>query len=51
MLLLFLLLDPIQKFGLKIAKTENCQNWKLLELKIAKIESAKISITSKIENW
>ena len=39
LLLLFLfLLGPFQKFCLKIAKIENCQNWKLLGLKIAKIE-------------
>jgi hypothetical protein len=38
MLFLFLL-EPIQKFCLKIAKIEHCQNWNLLELKIAKIES------------
>ena len=33
------LLGSIQKFCLKIAKIENCQNWKLLGLKIAKIAS------------
>ena len=43
LLLLFFLLDPIQKFCLKIAKTENCQTWKLLDLKAAKIESC--------QNW
>ena len=39
MLLLLFLLDPIQKFCLKIAKTKNCQNCKLLELKDAKLDS------------
>ena len=43
MLLLFVLLQPIQKICLKIAKIDNCQNWKLLELKVAKIEST--------QNW
>ena len=33
------LVGSIQKFCLKIAKIENCQNWKLLGLKIAKIVS------------
>ena len=36
-MLLMFLLEPIQKFCLKIAKTENCQTWKLLDLKAAKI--------------
>ena len=39
-MLLFFLLETIQQFCLKIAKTENCQNWKLLELKAAKIEGS-----------
>ena len=32
-----LLLGSIQKFCLKIAKIENCQNWKLLGLKVVKV--------------
>ena len=31
-------LHPSVKFCLKIAKTENCQKWKLLGLQVAKIE-------------
>ena len=32
-----LVLGSIQKFCLKIAKIENCQNWKLLGLKVVKL--------------
>ena len=33
------LVGSFQKFCLKIAKIENCQNWKLLGLKVVKIAS------------
>ena len=36
---LVLVVGSIQKFCLKIAKTKNCQNCKLLDLKDAKLDS------------
>ena len=38
----------IQKFCLKIAKIENCQNWKLLGLNFVKFQVAKIA---SCQNW
>ena len=36
---------------LKVAKTEGCQNWKLLKLKLPKLKVAKIESCQNCQNW
>ena len=54
-----MLLDPIQKFCLKMAKIEGCLDWKLPKLKVAKIVNCQnwklstlwIAKIEKCKNW